>query len=727
MSDIDDLLLEYHGSNKPSRSASDYIPNPAEFGEAYKQASSQGFEHLRQAGSDIYNQGFSPSNIANAAMAGLEYLMSPATAFGQYLGGPVERGITDITGSPTAGQIAGQTVALAPAMAVPFPGANIMRAGTEAAGALTGESAGARMAANELANRMAARNAPASAPDISNEPESIVEKIAPSTRKTSTVDDLEREVALRWFNKQFTGGEPIPSVPSPNIVQPRDIQLLNKGNPKVGEAKYAYENPEAPPKQRIPRVFEGYEAGEGRPTRRTSKMAAQPTREYPLVMEEGGYPTTNLGSQEGNQQPPLAWYESQFPFNRPDYQSPTQQMPLYPGAGARVSPELAQSLREMYLPEVRQQTPIDPNLLAELKLKFGGQTSTGNPPYTPQTTGAVRPPQQMPIPGARPIQPQEQNVIYPHEEMIAPMSPEAAQDVGRLREDLGLPREKPGSQPTQEAPGSEVPSSIAQPMQPQIKAGIELGQPYDIVMAFGPNEMRSPGGIVKDVVYRIEQGVEKGKAVEQSVPYAVLEDERQVPLKLLQRSGTKPTNVQPSAPVEQPAPRAQVQAPTTTEQPAQEVSPEFAAVQRQMAKKTSAKSEPARKPPVASQETAPVEPTAKSKNIRSKIVQDEKGRQEKYLAKSTGVQDPDESLFWRKMGTDTQFMRYMEEKGIPKDYKERRSMMLQYYTNTFGGPRVEGAGGVSEAVAREMGRETKLPGTKKSRRAARKVEEKENE
>src|SRR3972149_1403217 len=115
MSDIDDILGEF--SKPPVDSGPGgigrYIPDPAEFARGNAEAAQSGWEGLKSAGSDFLQQGATPSIAARAAMAGLEYLSAPFAGVGKYLGGPVERGVSDLTGSPTAGKVVGDTVGLA--------------------------------------------------------------------------------------------------------------------------------------------------------------------------------------------------------------------------------------------------------------------------------------------------------------------------------------------------------------------------------------------------------------------------------------------------------------------------------------------------------------------------------------------------------------------------------------------------------------------------------------
>lgn len=567
MSDIDDLLMEFTAPKGPE-GVSRYIPDPAEFGSSYRQASQQGWENLSQAGSDIWNQGVNPWNVGRAALAGLEYMASPFTAFGRYLGSPVERGVTDLTGSPTAGKVVGETVALAPTLAVPFPGASAIRAAPEAAGLIAGEYPAARMATEGVINKLGARGA-STIPQATDDLEGLVDEVAGGTRQTSRAKTLEEEVALRWFNDQFKGGGPTPAVPPLGDNVPSNVRLLRNARPKVGDKKYSGD------------VLEGYDPGEGRPTFRTSHSPTMPQEQSPLAFYENAF-------------------RREFEPSNVALGSPPSQMPLLPGRNP--------ALEDMYLPNVRAEAQVDPRVLAELKLKFGGGSPQGGtePPFMPQQTAGVRPPAQMPIPGAQPMQPQNTNVLLPSEMMPVPMGVEARQNVNRLRTDLGLPedpteatrqaREPLASRP----PVPESPVSPAQAPKAVTQYGeIEAGQPYDIVMNTGGQEMRAPGGIVKELIYKNEPVVEKGKSVVRPVGYAILEDGRQVPTKLLQRTGTI---AQPSAQMSGPKPPVgrKLGAPDIAPQ---EVDPAFAELQKSMGKKTGSE------PPVAPT-TEPVGPTA---------------------------------------------------------------------------------------------------------------------
>lgn len=587
MSDIDDILGEFDAPPSSMGGVERYIPDPTEFGSAYDEAVNRGWNSLKEAGSDIWNKGANPWNVGQAALAGLDYLASPFTALGRYLGGPVQRGVTDLTGSPTAGQLVGDTVALAPLMAAPFPGASVIKAAPEAAGMMAGEFGGARMATEHLANKFAARGAPVMS-QADDEFESLVDEANPS-RTTSRAKELEDEVALRWYQAQFEGGGTPPDLPPVSTSRARDVRLLERGNPRVGQNKYARDEAGQPV------TIEGFEPSTGAPTYRTGAQAAQPTRQYPPVWDEGGYPMTNLGTQTAERPAPLEWYERQFDFNRPEGQSPAGQTPLLPG----VRPEV---LSDMYLPNVREQSQLDPRLLAELRLKFGGGSPQGGtePPWMQQQTAGIRPPAEMPVMGASPMQPRNPNVIFPPEGQPVPMGVEARQNANRLRTDLGLPadeaevtrktREPLASRP----PIPEKPITPAEAPRAVTQYGeIEVGQPYDIVMKMGGQEMRSPGGTVTELLYKNEPVVEKGKSVTRPVGYAVLEDGRQVPVKLLQRTGTNQPNVQMSAPKEPAPSRAQpAQQPITQAPGDQEIDPAFSALQKKMAAKTGAPKQP---------------------------------------------------------------------------------------------------------------------------------------
>jgi hypothetical protein len=577
VSDIDDILGEFDNA-APSTSGGGigrYIPDPAEFGSAYRQASQSGWDNLASAGSDIWNKGAGPVNVGKAAMAGLEYLASPFTAVGKYLGGPVERGITDM-GYPNVGKVAGDTVALAPAMMAPFPGASAIRAIPEGMGMVMGEFPAASAAASGLATRLGARGAPAAA--ASSDVDNILEEFEPATRMTSkmkNVKDLESEIAQKGIFEQMLGKDT--SFPAPGGDTPGNVRLLHKGNPKVGEKKYSGD------------VLEGYEPEGKVLTFRTShvpKPPAEPTADemWPKI-------------------------ESQLPWKLPEGQVPAEQTPLRPGVAKRLPEGMVdvQRMEEMYMPNVRERAQPDPLTLAELKLKYGGGSPQGGdmPPWMQQQTAGIKP-VPVPFPGAQnmayPARPPSQpNVMFPAGDppMPVPMGVEARQNVNRLRGDLGLPQDAAEAQRVareplpQRTPIEEPPLTPARAEKDVTKYGdIEVGQPYDIVMKMGADEMRSTGGTVTELLYKNEPVVESGKTVVRPVGYAVLEDGRQVPVKLLQPSGSAQPNMRMSAPGSAPVQnigsKGQPKPLTPEEQAAlaSQADPAFKNVQQAMASRT---------------------------------------------------------------------------------------------------------------------------------------------
>lgn len=560
MSDIDDLLSEFENPGKQGYDR--YIPDPAEALGAYKSmaqggwdTAAQGFSQLGQFGSDPLSR---LKGAGNVAMGGAQIAAAIPAAIGKYIGAPIGRGVEDLTGSSTAGQIVGGTAELAPAVMMPFPGATAMRVGPEAASMVAGELPAGRMAMEGIINKFApkAGKAATSGNYYDDEFEDLANEVA-KTRKTSAAADVDYRTAEDWYKRVLTNYEPNSTLPPAAPPVPKDIRLLQKGNPKVGERKYAQDEAGKPV------VMQGYADQGGVPTFRTSHSPKAPQQQAP----EGEY--QNIFQREVAGEPHIS------------------QMPLHPGTRPDV-------LSEMWLPNVRDQANVDPRLLAELKLKFGGGSPQGaidNPPWTPQQTAGVRPPAQMPIYGARPYQEPTPNVILP--ESPIPMGTQARETSGRLRNDLGLEpdptqalqrartarQEELARQPEAPPPDltpAQAPKAVTQ------YGNIEVGQPYDIVMKMNGQEMRSSGGVVKELMYKDEPVVEAGKSVIRPVGYAVLEDGRQVPVKLLQRTGTTQPNVSMSAPATATMPKPQAPKPpvASTEQTAD---PAFAAVQKKMA------------------------------------------------------------------------------------------------------------------------------------------------
>lgn len=563
MSDIDDLLSEF--SAPAGKQGYDrYMPDPAEAMKTYDSMAQGGWDSIKQGASQLGQFGSDPlsriKGAGNIALGGAQWAGAIPAAFGKYLGAPIGRAVEDATGSPTAGHIVGGTAELAPALMVPFPGASAIKAGPEAASMVAGELPAARMATEGALTKFGARGAKAATSDDGFD--DLVEEL--TSRKTSAAKDVEYRAALAELQRRFKPGvaEEGSRLPPMSAPVPKDIRLLHKGNPKVGERKYAQDE------SGNPVVMKGYQDFGDTPTYRTSHSPRMPQE-----------PEAPVGQYQNIFQREIAG------------ESPISQMPLAPGTRPEV-------LDEMWLPNVRENTPIDPNLLAELKLKFGGGSPQGamdNPAWLPQQTAGVRPPAQMPIYGARPTQEATPNVIMP--ESPVPMGTQARETPGRLRNDMGLPPDatqalqrgrtarqeelarQPETPPPELTPAS-APKAVTQ------YGNIEVGQPYDIVMKMNGQEMRSAGGTVKELLYKDEPVVEAGKSVMKPVGYAVLEDGRQVPVKLLQRSGTAEPNIKMSAPATEAMPKPSKISPPPVASGQQSADPAFAAVQKKMSAKT---------------------------------------------------------------------------------------------------------------------------------------------
>lgn len=404
MSDIDDILSEFSAPSGP-QGYNRYIPDPNDYNTAQQEAQKSSFEGMSSAASDMWNHGVGPTNVAQAALNGLSYIASPLTGFGEYLAGPIRRGLSDM-GHPNIGQVAGNTVAMAPAMFAPFPGAKTIGGLAEGAGALIGEAPAARSVMQNAPTMLAGKAAAVPKSDI----DEVLEE-AGGVRQTSAAKSLEERVAERWFQRQFLGGDEVPNIASaPGAPDPANIRLLHKSNPKVGENKYAKDEGGNPV------VWEGYQNQGERPTYRTSKMP-------------GGKSTDEA---------PEEFYNNAFRrLFEPDnvaLGSPPSQIPLHPDT-AKVLPESlgvdSQRMKDMYLPNIENRSEVDPNLLAELKLKFGGSPK-----------GAGINPQPAPFPGARNQYPWSNgnNVMFPAGDQSVypiPMGVEARQNTNRLRTDLG--------------------------------------------------------------------------------------------------------------------------------------------------------------------------------------------------------------------------------------------------------------------------------------------------
>jgi hypothetical protein len=532
MSDIEDILSEFDGASPNVGGAERYIPNPSEFTNAYSKEANEGFQGMMQAGSNIYNQGFTPGNVFQAAQAGLQYLASPFTAAGKYIGGPIGRGVEDLTGSPIAGQIAGGTAELVPLMAAPFPGTSFMKgAGTMGAAAM-GEGPAAASAISGLGTKIAARGAPAARSEIDD----LLEEFEPAsaTRKTTPAKDVEYRAAEDFYRKTLdpaTYGEYAPGkVMPPNASpEPIDIRLRHKGNPKVGEHTYSKDK----------NVIEGYQDFGGSPSYRTSHSPRTNERAT-FGYNPDDAPTGMLADDPAQQ-----YLDDLFGKYQRGETLPSQ-MPLMPGVAQRL-PESAgvnvARMQEMYLPNIERNSQVDPNLLANLKLKFGGGSPQGGtePPWMPQQTAGQRPPASMPIMGARPYQEPQTNVIFPNEMMPVPMGIEARQNTGRIRQDLGLP---PPVEKQPPSPVAEKPITPAAVDKDVTRFGdVVSGQNYDIVHTSGSMEMRAPGGTVKELITINEPNIVNGKVSYKPTSYGVLEDGRKVPIGMLKPAGVKQPNM----------------------------------------------------------------------------------------------------------------------------------------------------------------------------------------
>lgn len=468
MSDIDDILAEIDSTPAQSQGWDRYAPD---FGGAQAEASTGAFDRLSQAGSNIWNQGAGPVNVGQAALAGLEYLASPFTAFGKAIGDPLGRAIGDFTGMPQVGKVVGDTAALAPAMFAPFPGAKTIRTLGEGMGAVIGEAPAAASLADNIPAMWGARGASAARSDIDD----ALEEVASSgPRTTSRAKTIEEEIALKWYEDQFRGGGEVPNLPPIHgAPDPQDIRLMERGNPKVGERKWAQDESGKPV------TMEGYQNLSERPTRRTSHLPEDTfTNEAPIDFFNNAF-------------------RRQFEPSNVALGSPPSQMPLRPEVAGALPENLnvdAQRFREMYLPEVAGRgsvvppgvsdeaarikgmpayaggpDQIDPNLLAELELKFGGKQQGGGaePPWTQNQNAGIRP-IAAPFPGARQVHPWQSpstpNVMFPAGETRVhpvPMGGEARQNTNRLREDLGLPadaEEAARVSTTQSAPKAAQPT-----------------------------------------------------------------------------------------------------------------------------------------------------------------------------------------------------------------------------------------------------------------------------
>ena len=581
MSDIDDVLGEFDSvvSPKPAGGYERYIPNPAEAMATYNETAQAGWESWKRAYDQLTSFGGDPltriKGAGNLVLGTGQMIGAVPAAFGSYIGKPFGRAVQDVTGSPTAGQIAGGTVELAPALATPFPGAARIGQAVDEIGQI---APAAGMAAKHMGGKIAAKFAGKS--PVRSEIDDVLDEFdtpASSTRKTSAASDVGYRAAEKEYQRILDPEKyGMPELPPASLDEPSNIRLLrtNKTIPGKGEKKYG---------ETIP--FAQYQ---GTPSFRTSHEPK--ITEVPMTEERAQSYLDDLWStyQRGDTLP--------------------GQMPLMPGAAERVPGIGAAKLDDMYLPNIEQRVPVDPNLQAELMLKFGGRNpGTTEPPYMPQQTAGQRPPSQMPIPGARPYQEPTPNVILP--ESPVAMSPQAAQQTNRLRQDMGLPldqeeiyrnarmarREQAPPQP-EEAPRELTPAQVSKDV---TRFGpVEVGQNYDIVHSTGGMELRAPGGIVKELTTVTEPAVEAGKTVYRPVSYAVLEDGRKVPIGLLKPTGSAPQNIasmgQPNASPEVTS-RARPQPAKPVEETPQEADPAFAKVQAAVAKKVASKAEPGEK------------------------------------------------------------------------------------------------------------------------------------
>jgi hypothetical protein len=531
MSDVEDILSEFSSpSSTPQgpQGINRYIPDPAEYSRAQHEAQSSSFKGMYDAGKDMWNNGAGPVNIAQAALNGLSYIVSPLTGLGAYLGGPVERGISDL-GAPGLGKVAGNTVALAPGLMTPFPGARAMGTLAEGAGAMMGEAPAARSISQNLPAMFAGKAAP-----VASEIDDVLHEFDNGPRQTSRAKTIEDELALKWYQDQFKGGAPEPTVPSfAGPPEPQDVRLLHKGNPKVGELKYAKDEAGGPVS------ISGYQNQGERPTFRTSHAPGYtPPDEAPIDFYNNAF-------------------RREFEPGNVAIGSQPSQIPLHPDV-AKILPEDlgvdAQRLQQSYMPNVErgQVIPpqaaedaarvkgmasfgpgspeqIDPKLLSELQLKFG-----------------MGSPRQAPIPGSTPM---PSNV-------------------------LNFPK----------LPIPDNPGTVAKPSLSNF-GDVEIGQPYDIVHTAGAMEMRAPGGIVKEMVQVNEPIVRNGKTEYQPAIYGVLEDGRRVPAKMLKPANGKAANM---SNIGQSEPRPSVPAAKAPEAATEATAdPAFDKLREAMQKKTS--------------------------------------------------------------------------------------------------------------------------------------------
>lgn len=522
MSDIDDLLSEFDAP--VSTSASRYIPNPADFASGNAAAVESGLSGLKSAGSDFLSQGLTPSIAGRAAMAGLEYLSAPFAGLGKYVGTPVGNIVGDVTGSPTAGKLAGDTAGLVPLMAAPFPGVKSLGTLGEGAAAMIGEAPAARSAVEGIATKLGARGAVANAESGSSIDDMLNEFETGAVRRTSH----SPKAPVDWYERQFRGGD-TPEIPPMGAPDPTDVRLMHAEGKGVGKQKWAKGEDGKPV------VMQGYEdPGGGRPTLRTSHVPKQPAEP----------------------EAPTDWYGGQFQreLNPDQYRelgpSPTQ-MPIQNDA----------LIKDIRLQDLKGNADIDPNLLAELQLKFN--------------MGGPIPPKSTPMLGSSPMEP--------------PPTPPS------------------GSSPR--APIPDKPLTPANVDKDVTRYGdLEVGGNYDIVHAVGGNEMRATGGKVKELITVDEPAVSNGKQIMRPTAYAVLEDGRRVPAKMLQPSSGQPKiAAMGDASVTKPTAKQAVPEASTQET----ADPAFAKVQAAMAKK---------KQPQLSNEEISGEYAAKA--AKSKLTQD---------------------------------------------------------------------------------------------------------
>lgn len=224
-----------------------------------------------------------------------------------------------------------------------------------------------------------------------------------------------------WYEQQFRGGNE-PTI-QPDVTGGASIRA--KG---PGATQENYLGPKGGKHQRGTELFSDYEPGSGRPTLRTSHGPRQPA----------------------GPEAPEDWYDQQFA----DYfagKTPVEQMPQYPIPGT--------SLEQTHLPRARESAPVDPNIEAELALKFGGRSPTpmNQQPWMPQqnwgnrdvstspygSPGGVSP-DVPPIPGAVPV----------------PQPPKPEIPTGGLASDL------PSIKPTQNLPHDVTPAQADKSVTP---------------------------------------------------------------------------------------------------------------------------------------------------------------------------------------------------------------------------------------------------------------------